>query len=429
MTRSMTLPSTAGGGRFFYGWIIVVVGALIGFSSGPGQSFVFSIFIDSIIDETGISRSTISGLFMLSTGLSAAMVVAVSRVVDRVGPRIMVVLVGIPFAGACFGMAFAAGVVAFYLAFAGLRALGQGALTINATLLVNQWFVVRRGRAIALMGLGFPLSNAILPPLSRFMIDEFGWREAYGVLGVIVLLLVVPPALIFARNRPEDVGRYPDGFSEPPAAEQALSGVESERGDRRRVLSSLSFWLLAVPLATPGLVMTALIFHQTSIFAERGLSAALAAAVFIVFAIGSAATSMVAGFVVERSGPKNLFIFATLALLVVLAMSMLVSSLWIAVVYAFTMGVAGGSQRIVQGVTWAHYYGRFGLGRVQGSAMMLGITGAAIGPFALALFRDLTGNYDLGIMVMTVLPVLSIAAVVLARPDRILETVSDPAAT
>ena len=61
--------------------------------------------------------------------------------------------------------------------------------------------------------------------------------------------------------------------------------------------------------------------------------------------------------------------------------------------------------------------------------MMLGITGAAIGPFSLALFRDLTGNYDLGIMVMMVLPVLSIAAVVIARPERMLETMNDPAAT
>jgi cyanate permease len=272
------------------------------------------------------------------------------------------------------------------------------------------------------MGLGFPLSNAILPPLSRVMIDQFGWREAYGALGVVVLLLVVPATLIFARNRPEDVGLYPDGLSEAPAVERLSPGLEAE-GGRPRVLSSLSFWLLAVPLATPGLVMTALIFHQTSIFAERGLSAGVAAAVFIVFAIGSAATSMVAGFVVEHSGPKRLFIFAMLALLVVLAMSMVVNSLWMAVVYVFTMGVAGGSQRIVQGVTWAHYYGRFGLGRVQGSATMLGITGAAIGPFPLALFHDLTGNYDLGIMVMMALPVLSIVTVVLARPERAREAV------
>ena len=189
--------------------------------------------------------------------------------------------------------------------------------------------------------------------------------------------------------------------------------------DDRRVLSSLTFWLMAAPLATPGLVTTALIFHQTSIFEERGLSATLAAAVFVVFAFASASTSMVAGFVVERTGPRALFIFAMGMLLAVLALSLAVNSAWMAVVYVAAMGIAGGSQRIVQGVMWAHYYGRFGLGRVQGSAMMITITGAAIGPFPLAVFRDFTGTYQAGIIAMATLPALSIVVMLLARPDRL----------
>ena len=411
------VPDVATRPRFFYGWVIVVVGALVAFSSGPGQSFVFSIFIDSMIEETGFSRSELSGLFMVSTGLSALMVAIVSRMADRVGPRLMLVLIGVAFTGACFGMAFAVGFVAFYLSFSALRALGQGALTINATLLVNQWFVAHRGRAIALMGLGFPLSNAILPPLSRFLIDHLGWRDAYAVLGVIVLLLIVPAALLLVRNRPEDVGLFPDGADAPPSSEQARPGLPDV--DDRRVLSSLTFWLMAAPLATPGLVTTALIFHQTSIFEERGLSTTLAAAVFVVFAFASASTSMVAGFVVERTGPRALFIFAMGMLLAVLALSLAVNSAWMAVVYVAAMGIAGGSMRIVQGVMWAHYYGRFGLGRVQGSAMMIAITGAAIGPFPLAVFRDFTGTYQAGIITMATLPALSIVVLLLARSDRL----------
>ena len=411
------VPDVATWPRFFYGWVIVVVGALVAFSSGPGQSFVFSIFIDSMIEETGFSRSELSGLYMVSTGLSALMVAIVSRTADRVGPRLMLVLIGVAFTGACFGMAFAVGFVAFYLSFSALRALGQGALTINATLLVNQWFVAHRGRAIALMGLGFPLSNAILPPLSRFLIDHLGWRDAYAVLGVIVLLLIVPAALLLVRNRPEDVGLFPDGADAPPPSEQARPGLPDV--DDRRVLSSLTFWLMAAPLATPGLVTTALIFHQTSIFEERGLSTTLAAAVFVVFAFASASTSMVAGFVVERTGPRALFIFAMGMLLAVLALSLAVNSAWMAVVYVAAMGIAGGSIRIVQGVMWAHYYGRFGLGRVQGSAIMIAITGAAIGPFPLAVFRDFTGTYQAGIITMATLPALSIVVLLLARSDRL----------
>ncbi|MDA0351733.1 MAG: MFS transporter [Chloroflexi bacterium] len=406
-----------GGGRFYYGWVIVGVGALVAFSSGPGQSFVFSVFIDSMIDDTGFSRSTISALYTVSTGVSALMVAVISRMADRWGARSNLILVGVAFGAACFGMAFSAGLAAFYVSFAGLRALGQGSLTINATLMVNQWFVTKRGRAIAVMGLGFPLSNAVLPPLARFLIDTIGWREAYGVLGIIVMLLVIPPAIFLVRNRPEDMGLHPDGADEAPLTERAV-GYDPAVAARRRVLTSLGFWMLAIPLATPGLVVTALVFHQTSIFEENGLSATTAAAVFVVFAIASASTSMAAGFLVDRIGPARLFMVAMVGLMTVCLLALVLNSIWMALVYVVGMGMTGGTQRIVQGVIWAHYYGRVGLGRVQGSATMVGITGAAIGPLPLALMHRLTGSYDFGVIVMATLPVLSILAVTLGHPER-----------
>ena len=194
-----------------------------------------------MIEDTGFSRSTISALYAVSTGLSALLVAIISNMADRWGARSNLIVVGLAFGAACFGMAFSAGFFAFYISFAGLRALGQGALTINSTLLVNQWFVTKRGRAIALMGLGFPLSNAVLPPLARFLIDNNGWREAYGILGVIVVLLVVPPTIFLVRNRPEDMGLYPDGADEPPLAEQA-PGYDAAAASTARANS---------PLATP----------------------------------------------------------------------------------------------------------------------------------------------------------------------------------
>ena len=180
------------GRRLFYGWYIVVAAGLVVFSSGPGQSYVFSIFIDSIIEDTGLSRPGISALYMASTGMSAVLVALVSRLADRYGPRIMLVAIGVGFGAACFGMATATNILLFYMAFASLRALGQGSLGINSILLVNTWFVARRGRAIAMMGLGAVLSSAIFPPFARFLIDNFGWREAYAVIGVLAVLLIVP---------------------------------------------------------------------------------------------------------------------------------------------------------------------------------------------------------------------------------------------
>jgi len=384
------------------------------FSSGPGQSYVFSIFIDSIIEDTGLSRPGISILYIASTGMSAVLVAIVSRLADRYGPRTMLVAVGLGFGAACIGMATATNIALFYIAFASLRALGQGSLNINSILLVNQWFVSRRGRAIAMTGLGAVLSSGIFPPFARFLIVNIGWREAYAVIGALAIILIVPVSLLIVRNRPEDVGLFPDGSPEPPVSEtrQVMSGVRRDT----RVFSSASFWLLALSLGTPGLVSTALVFHQTSIFEEKGLSATLAAGVFVIFSGSSAVSSVLAGFLVDRTGPKALYAFSMGALLVSLVLAVAIDSVFMAVVYVLVMGVAGGAHHIVQGVIWAHYYGRRGLGRVQGSVMTINFCALAAGPLPLAIFHDLSGTYTVGMLVMMALPVLSVLALVKARP-------------
>ncbi|MBA2617318.1 MAG: hypothetical protein H0U91_04020, partial [Rubrobacter sp.] len=63
----------------FYGWAVVLVAAIATFCSGPGQSFVFSVFVDPILADTGISRVGLSTLYAFGTAVSAGMVVLVAR--------------------------------------------------------------------------------------------------------------------------------------------------------------------------------------------------------------------------------------------------------------------------------------------------------------------------------------------------------------
>jgi hypothetical protein len=70
----------------------------------------------------------------------------------------------------------------------------------------------------------------------------------------------------------------------------------------------------------------------------------------------------------------------------------------------------------VSGVIWAHYYGREGLGRIQGSAMTIGIAGAAVGPLPLALLQQGLGGFSGALAIMNVLPALAIVAVAFGRP-------------
>jgi MFS family permease len=399
----------------FYGWVIVGIAMLATFASGPGQSYLFSVFIDPIIADTGMSRTGISTLYAGGTFISAAMVMFISRLADKRGPRYTLTLIGLAFGLACFGMAFAAGWLMTALALAALRGLGQGALPINGTLLIAQWFVARRGRAMAIAGLGGALSTALLPPLSRLLIDGIGWRNAYLVFGVVIWAVVVPVAIFLVRNRPEDVGMYPDGADHPPHGERPASTGPVER-DRRKVLTSPMFWMLAIPMSMPGLVDTALIFHQTSIFEERGLSATIAAAAFTPMALASAASGFVSGFIIDRFGPRLLYIVALCILCVPPVLVQSISTTPMAFTYGLIMGIGSGMSMMVGRVTWAHYYGRHGLGRVQGSAMMVSIVGSALGPVTLAAIRDRSDDYTPALLTMIALMLAALVMMVLYRP-------------
>lgn len=397
---------------------MVAVATLATFCSGPGQSFVFSVFVDPILADTGISRVYLSTLYAFGTGVSAAMVVLVARLVDRFGARIMLAGVALALGVASFGMSMAAGPLALFFGFAAMRALGQGSLPVTATMLTAQWFVKRRGRAMAVVILGLAASNALLPPLTQSFISTFGWREAYMALGIMVWLLLIPASILVVRNRPEDVGLNPDG-SAVPVEEPGGNGRDGDHGSKRVMLSP-DFWLLAVPLAAVPFAVTALVFHQISILGERGISPGVAASVFIVFAIASAAATSLSGFLTEKLGPrKPLGISLGLLLLGVIGLQ-LASTPALAAVYAAVVGAAAGIQGVVAGTIWAHYYGRHGLGRVQGPATMVMISAAALAPLPLAALRQFSGDYSLGLTFMAAIPILCAVMLYFFDPKRAL---------
>ncbi len=400
----------------FYGWAVVLVAAIATFCSGPGQSFVFSVFVDPILADTGISRVGLSTLYAFGTAVSAGMVVLVARLADRFGARLMLAFIAFALGAACIGMSVAAGPLVLFFGFAALRALGQGSLPVMATMLTAQWFVKRRGRAVAVVVLGLAASNAVLPPATQALISSFGWRGAYVALGIIVWVLLIPSAILVVRNRPEEVGLHPDG-AEAPVEEPGDGEAPAGRGFLR-VVASPDFWFLATSLAAVPFVVTALVFHQISILDAQGLTPAAAAGVFVPFALASAAATAVSGALAERFGPKGVLTISLGLLLIAVVGLQFVSALPAAIAYSAVLGAAAGTQGVVAGMIWAHYYGRTGLGAVQGPGTMVMISSAALAPLPLAAFRQLSGDYSLGLLVMASIPVACFVMTRLFDPER-----------
>jgi len=405
---------------FFYGWVILGVAGAAAFSSGPGQTYAVSVFLDPIIDDFGWSRTLVSGLYSAGSLTAALTMVLIGRMLDRFGARVMLVGLGILFGFVALSMSQIEHPVHLYVGFAAIRILGQGSLTLVPTTLVAIWFVRRRGRATALMSLGMALSQAAFPLIIHLLITNVGWRGAWIGLAFIIWGVVVLPSLVLVRRSPESVGLLPDGDSKPaPMAAAVASTVAQERAfSLGEAMRTRAFWLLLFAGAGQSLIGTALIFHQISLLGSRGLDASVAASVFAVLAPSSLVGAFTAGFLADLF--PNRLILAVCQLLLVLAMVCVfaIAQPWQAFVYGAVLGISGGASLTTMTVIWANYYGRPHLGSIRGAAQTSMVGFAALGPLPFGFIFDLTGTYSTAILVFLSLPIACAAAALLAVPPR-----------
>nr|MDQ3045389.1 MFS transporter [Chloroflexota bacterium] len=199
----------------FWGWRMVTVAGLGVFLAGPAQSSGVSVFIDPMREEFGWSHSLVSATYALANLLSALAVVLSGRLLDRWGHRAILVGTAFGFGAALLAMAAVRGPLTLAVGFTLLRGLGIGALLLTCRTLPSQWYVRRRGRALSLVALGGSLSLALVPVANELLIDRLGWQETWRLNGLVVWLLLVPAAALIVRNRPEEVGQFPDGGPAP----------------------------------------------------------------------------------------------------------------------------------------------------------------------------------------------------------------------
>jgi sugar phosphate permease len=388
--------------RQFFGGRMIFAAFVIGFCSGPGQTFTFSVFQPALLETFEISRGTFAGIYAAGSLLSAAIAAVAGRAADRFGIRRTLAVGALIMAAACFGMAVSGGLVTLAISLSVLRALGQGTMALLASLLIMQWFQRRRGRAMSVAGLGVSGANAVLPPLCVTLIAWYGWRAAYGGIGIGVIAILGALAWWVVRDRPEDLGQLPDGDSEAPPQSSG------KRVDRR-VLRSPRFWVLAIALASAPYVVTALVFHQASIFADRGMSETKAAGMLSLFALAAAVSTFVTGQLVDRFGVRKVLRAFLVLQIVGVGLALGLRDGAVVIIYTVIVGAVAGGSAVMGGVTWARFYGRDGLGAVQGTAgtVMLGM--AALSPLPMGLLRDATGSHAIGLALCLLFPLVGLA--------------------
>ncbi len=404
----------------FYGWIIAIVGALGLIMTSPGQTYAVSIFIEHFIHDLGLSRSVVSGLYMVGTLTGSFALPFVGRQIDRRGPRLMVVFISIAFGLACIYMGFVQNAVMLGIGFMAIRMLGQGSLSIVSQNVINQWWVRRRGVILGIVGLFAALLGlGFFPNLINWLIPAYGWRVTYAILGAMLLLFMAPVGAIFFRDRPERYGLQPDGVDRTKKTKTAVSPLLEDEWSAREAISSKAFWNISLGMASIAMLSTGLFFHMISIFDDNQLSVSIAVSVYVAIAATTALFNFGGGFLIDRIAPRYLLATALFLQAVCLWMAPYLTGVEIAFLYGIVLGATSGLSRIVSSVIWAAYFGRRHLGSIAGLATTIGVAGTAFGPFLFGVGRDMMGTYNSTLILSAIMPLaLGIAALFLRRPQK-----------
>jgi len=390
--------------KFFYGWIIVGVANLGIFSSGPGQSHTFSVFLDPISKDLELSNSSIASAYGLATLIAAFLLPYMGKIIDKYGPRTSLIIISIILGISCIFFGAASNFLMLTVGFGFLRFFGQGSLMLGCANIVSQWFNTKRGFAMSLMALGFGISMAIHPPLSQLLIEQFGWKYAWVILGISTWIIMVPALYILAWNTPESVGLRPDGVNQSSSQQNDIKEIEGL--NLSEAIKEKSFYILSAMWFGMAMLVTTLHFYQVTILTSQGITTDFAAGIFSVSAVAMVLFMPFVGKLFDNYPTKYILALGLTINSISLLFITFANNELYAIIYAIFFGINNAISMTMFGYVWPRYFGRKHLGSIQGTGQMIGVIGASLGPLPVGFAIDYIGSSLETVRYLSIYPII-----------------------
>jgi MFS family permease len=335
----------------------------------------------------GLPRETLGGIFsiyMIMSGLPGPLV---AMSVNRFGVR-MTLLLGSVFtiAGALLMATVVRGGIGAMLCYGLLVGAGVatgGAMASQAGL--ARWFVRRRSLALSVLYSAGAIGGFVAAPLLNRLIQTTGtWRAGWWLLAALSAVAACV-ALIFVRERPEDVGQVADGFGAPPADGEPAPDTRPPFMTRREwtfreAARHPAYWLLLGSLIGGSGGYTLFLAHGVVHLQDLGHTAAVAAwAVSIATVSGLIGKVILAAFgdLIDPRYIYALFIAVFGAGLVIIVNA---HALWQVFVFATCIGIGFGGGVVCLMAVLSNYYGTQPFASLAGLAIAINTTLSAIAP-------------------------------------------------
>jgi len=386
-------------------------GFLLTFAASIGQTFYFALYAGSIRGELGLSHGLYGGLYTIATLLSAMTMLYTGKMVDYINIRrlafTVLVLLGVS------SILFSYINSAFFLLFAFyfLRITGQGMSTHTSSTFIAKTYSVMRGKALAVTILGRAFGEMFMPITALILIAAFGWRNAWLLTGIIILIFIAPYTAYLLKDREV---YEPNQSTEKKKIKEII--IDYRRSD---VLKSGYFYLLLAAILAPPFVLTGIFFHSYHLMNIKGWATEIYALTMPIFSMLLIIFVLISGWAVDKWSAKDLIKFFLLPLSLgsfILAYGQNEISM---VLFMIASGITTGFATSISGSLWAELYGTKYLGEIKSVITSGVVASTAISPGLMGYLIDHNVSIESQIMTFGVYMILITILVVMIKSKKV----------
>jgi len=367
--------------------VLALCFALSVLGRGLGESF--TVFLKPISANFGWDRAEVVSIYSLTWLVSGLTAPLVGRAFDRSGPRAVYSL-GILLLGAAFLIASRAQHLWQFRVGIGL-CVGFGIALIGNvpnSILLGRWFGPRLSTAMAVVYSAMGGGVLLLLPTSQLLLDHLGWRGAYLLFGVSVLVLLAPVLLLPWR-------RFAAG------APHVMKKVDNDLIDEGWTLLSAmhhhAFWALFSTFFFTAIGMYAISAQIVAYLIDAGFPPLQAATAWgfsgVVLLFGMLGVTSLDGLIGRR--PSVLISYAISILgIFLLWLLQFYPSYWLLTGFVLTFGSMIGSRGPLISATAIKFFRGKRVGTIFGTISIGSGLGSALGSWSGGLIHDFTHGYN-----------------------------------
>lgn len=394
------------------GKYIVIIAALCGLiASGVGLiTNIAGLFFTPIADELGLLRGSVSLNVTIGNLCFAAGGILSPKVMKEKNLKVMLIAMTAVIAGSTALLALCHNVILMYV-LNGLRGLASGIVGfVFVTIVINHWFF-NNNALITSIAMGFSgLAGAVFSPIMSSIIASSGWRTAYVISAVMMVILNLPAIFFLPSIDPYVKGRVPYGGSKTPVS-AAKTAAKSAAPVKKVLIVILSVYAICCAAST------AVTQHFPGVAGSRGLDAAVGATMLSICMIFNTGGKVVLGALIDKIGARISMMIYIILVFIGVIMMLFIPSETVMYVAAACVGLTYSLATVGSVTLSKEVFGMENYGRTYPTINLCGTMCSALFSSIIGFMYDATGGYNatLGIVLGMMVTAFTIVTVLYAK--------------